>query len=634
MEIAFLAAAGLYFVLGAFVGSNGYITLLGFAATVLAIWVVVRIWRSAVRHLLWRLRNRLVVAYFFIAVVPIVLISLLVGLGTALLGGQLSIYLLTSELERRTSSLRGTTEFLIRDRSRREDWVNGLAPFLRSRYPGLELYVDDGGKWIYPENAAITPPAAQQQPASGLILRDNLMYGWAYTRKDAKIALAIFPVTREYLGSLVPDIGESAILDMPGARGLLHETLPGATEPSHNRLPPAVNVLDFEIPWGTPVPVSFWNEPARSNTEWFTIRTRPSAVLRAVFSQKSDMSSEIVSSAFLVISVLFLIAEILALIIGVSLTKTITGAIHDLYEGTLRVTRGDLSHRIPLHGQDQLGELAVSFNQMTENMQRFFKVEKERERLQAELEIAREVQRELFPKIMPSLESIRLTACCNPARMVSGDYYDYQQLENERIAIALGDVAGKGISAALLMATIQSSFRAQIRSSLQTAAVAGAPLVKHSFSTSKLVSRLNEQLYTDTAPEKYATFYCGVFDDASSTLTSTNAGHLPPILVRNGEASRLDVNGMVVGAFSHAKYDESRIRLEPQDLLVFFTDGITEPENEYGEMFGEDRLADLAVRNAHLGDQEILDCIIDAVKQWTGEGELQDDMTLLLVRRC
>jgi sigma-B regulation protein RsbU (phosphoserine phosphatase) len=124
-----------------------------------------------------------------------------------------------------------------------------------------------------------------------------------------------------------------------------------------------------------------------------------------------------------------------------------------------------------------------------------------------------------------------------------------------------------------------------------------------------------------------------VYEEATSTLTYTNAGHLPPLLVRNGEAQRLDVNGMVVGAFPFALYGESQTRLQPGDLAVFFTDGITEPENAYGEMFGEERLIDLVVRNAHLDNREIIDSIMDAVRQWTGSDELQDDMTLLLVRR-
>jgi phosphoserine phosphatase RsbU/P len=153
-------------------------------------------------------------------------------------------------------------------------------------------------------------------------------------------------------------------------------------------------------------------------------------------------------------------------------------------------------------------------------------------------------------------------------------------------------------------------------------------------STASLVGHLNEQLYAYTSPEKYATFYLGIYEEASGTLRYTNAGHLPPILIHDGEATRLNVDGTVVGAFPFSRYEESRVQMVSGDLLVCFTDGITEPENEYGEMFGEDRLSDLVVKNVDKPDQQIIDAIIDAVLQWTGSPELQDDMTLLLARRA
>ena len=116
-------------------------------------------------------------------------------------------------------------------------------------------------------------------------------------------------------------------------------------------------------------------------------------------------------------------------------------------------------------------------------------------------------------------------------------------------------------------------------------------------------------------------------------LTYTNAGHLPPILIRDGEAARLNVDGTVVGAFPFAQFEESRLELKSGDLLVCFTDGVSEPENEYGEMFGEERLVQLVTRNAHRSEDQIVASVIEAVEQWTGSPELQDDMTLLLARR-
>jgi sigma-B regulation protein RsbU (phosphoserine phosphatase) len=294
--------------------------------------------------------------------------------------------------------------------------------------------------------------------------------------------------------------------------------------------------------------------------------------------------------------------------------------VHQLYEGTRRVLLGDFRHRIPVRPGDQLGELGQSFNQMTANLERLFAVEKEKERLQTELEIAREVQDQLYPRNAAPIRGLRLTAQCDPARMVSGDYYDYQEVASGKLAFAIGDVAGKGISAALLMATLQAALRAQISGEVTE------------IDASQVVSKLNRQIYAHTSPEKYATFFFAMFDQASRKLTYTNAGHLSPLLFRNGSVLPLDSNGTVVGAFPFSQYNKSSMTLTAGDLLVCYTDGITEPENAYGEMFGEERLIELVQKHAHDQDDEIIRIVLDAVRSWTGTPELQDDMTLLLAR--
>jgi sigma-B regulation protein RsbU (phosphoserine phosphatase) len=289
--------------------------------------------------------------------------------------------------------------------------------------------------------------------------------------------------------------------------------------------------------------------------------------------------------------------------------------------------QGDFSHRIEVRGKDQLAELGVSFNRMTENLAHLLTVAKEKERLQSEIEIAREVQNQLYPRVAPQTKSLRLTAVCRPARIVSGDYYDFEVTRDTHVALAIGDVAGKGISAALLMATLQSSLRTQLNTAWNNGQM-DAPL-----SAARLVSQLNQYLYANTSAEKFTTLCLGLYDEAAGSFSYSNGGHLPPALVRRGAIQRLDVNGTVVGAFPFAEYGESRIALEPGDLLVFFTDGVTEPENAFGEMFGEERFLDLLARNAHLGDEEIVRMVVESVREWTGSEELQDDMTLLLARR-
>jgi sigma-B regulation protein RsbU (phosphoserine phosphatase) len=238
------------------------------------------------------------------------------------------------------------------------------------------------------------------------------------------------------------------------------------------------------------------------------------------------------------------------------------------------------------------------------------------------------VQDQLFPKDVPFTKTLELKGVCHPARMVSGDYYDFMALPHDSLAFAIGDVAGKGISAALLMATIQSTMRTQIN----TAAANSNGNYKPP-STAFLVSNLNRQLYATTAPEKYATFYFATYDEAEHSLTYTNAGHLSPLLVREGHVSLLEPTGTVVGAFPFAVYEEKTLKLEHGDMLVAYTDGLVEPENAYGEMYGEERLQELLLKYNRADSSEIIARAMEAVVQWTGSSELQDDMTMVVARR-
>ena len=605
-------------------------TLVGLASIVVVFLVLLRFARLAIRKSIWSLRHRLYVAYLFIAVVPVTLILGLAATGGYLLTGQLATYLVSAELERRTEALHNTARFLTRlEPENRPEWVRRSGPLLRERFPGLQILVRDNSEWRYPDDASISPPRAGWGDIHGIVLKDGLAYAWAHVRGSNAEVTALVPLTRGLLSGLVPDFGQMNLLPASaGPEFLLHRD----TE-QRRRLPDAANRFDVEVLSGTAIPIAIWDSAGRFENGLLSIRSRASTVLNAVLAAKVDPARNLFAVAFFTVAALLLIAEVISLVIGVSLTRTITAAVENLYEGTERVMEGDFSHRIEVQGKDQLGELGRSFNRMTENLERLVVVEKEKERLHSELEIASEVQNQLFPRAAPDLRTLRLTAVCRPARMVSGDYYDYQLIDGAMLALAIGDVAGKGISAALLMATVQAVLRTQIRGCVEAAAAVGHTSAGKLVSTSRLVSQLNQQLHAHTSPEKFATFCFGVYDDQSGLLTYTNAGHLPPILLRDGEAQRLDVNGMVIGAFPFAQYDESRVQMKDGDMLVFYTDGITEPENEYGEMFGEDRLIEVLQKNIDCHADLIVDRVMKAVHQWTGSEELQDDMTMLLASK-
>ncbi len=614
--------------------------LIGIPLFLVGAWLVVRLVSALLKKAIWRLRNRLVLCYILIGVVPVVLVAVLVGLGIWLTAGQIAIYLVTTELNHRVEAVGAPTQGLLTlPPAEREGRLRWMAPYLQSIFPNIEFYLGGGREFHYPAESTIEAPPDGWGDIRGLMLKQGRIYAWAHARRgDSEIVLAA-PMNRESLDNLVPNLGQVTLLIPRSLSNTESGTRQNGTTrraradegdlPRSERLPPPVHQLDIVVSWATKVSIANWEKPGETVTGVLKVSTRPSAALRTVFTQRAELIVGGVQLLLVSAGVAFLIVELISLIIGTSLTRSITGAVHSLYEGTARVRRGDFTHRIAVQGDDQLADLSRSFNLMTEDLERLLAVAKEKERLQSEIEIAREVQNQLFPKSVPESRTLRLTARCNAARMVSGDYYDYQPLTETKIALAFGDVAGKGISAALLMATVQSSFRTQIHACLE-AAGGGA---HDNVSTSKLVSQLNQHLHTHSAPEKFSTFYFGVYDGATSVLTYTNAGHLPPILVRAGEATRLEVNGIVVGAFPFAQYGEDRVRLESGDMLVCFTDGVTEPENEYGEMFGEERLIDVLLKNSELETEVIIDAVIQAVRDWTGSPELQDDMTLLVARR-
>jgi len=580
------------------------------------------IWtHRVIRKAIWRLRNRLVVAYLFIAVVPLALVLALTAIGAYILIGQMALFLLRTELEHRSEALLDPAVGLAATPPQRlEERLRWLAPYFRERYPGLQFLVRHNRVYRDPDGAPLDLPPNPAPAAAGILSHNGRHHLWAHAAQQGVQVDLVAPVTARLLESVAPGIGEITLADLlPGHGGAAPARIRAGS------LPPPRHRFDLEVRWFTLVPVAGQETPAT-----LSIATRPSAVLGLLFGGKMDFMQGFWGLLLVSLAILFLVFVLVALAIGISITRTITRAVHGLYEGTRRVMEGDFAHRIEVRGSDQLAELGSSFNRMTENLERLLRVEKEKERLQSEIEIAREVQNQLYPKQVPMLRRLELMATCNPARMVSGDYYDYLSLDGSKVALAIGDVAGKGISAALLMATVQASLRTQVKSCLESSAAGHA---NGSPSTARLVTLLNQQLYAFTAPEKFATFCFAVYDDDTGVLTYTNAGHPPPVLVRGNRIQRLDTNGMVVGAFPFATYGESRLLLEDGDLLVWFTDGITEAENEYGEMFGEERLCELLLKHAWRDPQEIMETVLEAVIQWTAQPDAMDDMTLLVARR-
>src|ERR1700674_101257 len=203
--------------------------------------------------------------------------------------------------------------------------------------------------------------------------------------------------------------------------------------------------------------------------------------------------------------------------------------------------------------------------------------------------------------------------------MVSGDYYDFIRLGPSRLGIALADISGRGISAALLMASLQAALRSQAALDGE-----GGP--------AQLVGRLNQHLFKNTSDDRYATFFYGVYDAEAKTLTYTNAGHLAPFFVSEERVRQLDHGGTVVGLFEEFDYEQTTLKVEPGSLLVAFSDGLTEPENAYGEEFGMERVREEILRQKGAPTKELAEGLIAVSKQWAGAAEQADDITVVVAR--
>lgn len=644
--------------------------LLWIALLVAGVYYLIRLIGFVRHRLLWRLRRRLIVTYLFIAVVPIFLILVLGALGAFIINGQFAAFLVNLRLRNRADQLAQLNRMVVHQvhqssPKNTQDLLDGLRAFYVSEfsqhtqsYPGLEITLRlgsqerafrlDGGALA---NPVTVPDWFKQEEFSGFVVDQGRIGLRAAARtRTPEGELLVFlsqPFAPELLDLVAEGIGPVGVF-VPEQSGGESAQGPASASPASSPatgdqntpvatvssksvpVPRAEYLFDYKVYGASTLDPILWNgarEERLGGPVFIYASSRIVALNRQLFVTLGRYSRVYVT-AFVVVGVVFLVLELLALVVGIRLTRSMTHTVDHLYDATERVRAGDFSYRIGLPARDQLSALGESFDNMTASVERLLKESQEKLRLESELNIAREVQSQLFPREVPEVEGIELFGVCQPASGVSGDYYDFLQLGDNRVGLVLGDVSGKGISAALLMVAIQSALHAQFYDGSSLARGADAVPI----STSEVVSRLNLQLYESTPMEKYATFFYAVYDGKTRKLTYTNAGHLAPALFRRGSIQRLNEGGTVIGLFAPLEYRQAEVQLEPGDLLLAFTDGLTEPENTYGEEFGETRLLDAARRALSSTPEGIVSEIYRSVSEWTGSPDLQDDMTLIVAK--
>jgi len=325
-----------------------------------------------------------------------------------------------------------------------------------------------------------------------------------------------------------------------------------------------------------------------------------------------------------VLVVLFLIIQGAALILGGILARSITSAVHELFIGTERVQQGDFAHRIKIETRDQLGDLADSFNRMSASIEHLLHVQREKQRMEDELRIARDIQKSLLPTEVPTLHGMSIAALCEPAREVGGDYYDFFDLGAGRLGVLIADVSGKGTSAALYMAELKGIMLALSHSER---------------SPRRLLVNVNHMLAEHLDNRSFITMTYAVVDLKARTLTCARAGHTPLIVVSKRGTEVLMPNGMVLGLRLpgagerfESLLEEHTLDLAAGDVIVLYTDGITEAMDGRGDLFGDNTLADVITTHCALGPVEIREQVLSAVRLFVGDAEPHDDMTMVILK--
>lgn len=661
------------------------------------------------RKLLWKVRRRLIITYLFVGLTPVVLLLALGALAATGGSSQAMVRVVTVEIEATerqalegAKTLAGALARLPPNTSEREAqaWLEERAALLRASLPGARVYAWRGGEasnthflgddmpaelssadlseeargvgpdaadrrealpgWLggraeWSGFAFLPPPAGSRTPFGTPSVR-ALARGAADGRAAA--VLITVPVSRALVGRYRENTGVNVRPFFVGVR-VEEERLGGGGKPEPGERTADWDTFDMSRDqFGEYLPeLTGFNFPCPvflQATDWATgeRKARWSFVVDWSWGEggKQFWNNLVMGQTFWQmiygIAIVFLVFELLALFSAGWMTRAVTGTVHKLYRATESVKRGDFSHRIRTRSRDQLGELALAFNDMSANIEALLAERVGHERLKREIEIAHEVQAQLFPRSTPALRSANITGECRAALGVAGDYYDFVEVAPGLVALTLGDVSGKGLSASLVMSNLQATLRAQVSIIAERLSVAapahaaqalempcGVTETDNACLVSRMAERINEQLCRSTDADRFATLFLALYDDEARTLRYTNAGHNAPLLVRaDGSVERLWTGGTVLGAFDGVPFEEGQVGLNEGDLLVVYSDGITEAQNSTGEEFGEGRLLELLTRHRTETAENIRINILEYVENWAGTADRGDDQTVVILK--
>jgi serine phosphatase RsbU (regulator of sigma subunit) len=640
-------------------------TLGGLAILASALVIGYRVYAIARHRLLWRVRRKLILSYIFIGVVPVILVAIFFTLGGLMFFFNVSAFMLRNHV---TSVVEGA-QFLAQAAA--PALASGTAaaqvtPALTTRQTAASVRYPLISYALVPTDRSCSGDAGDPAPTIDAgpwshMEAPRTIPGWVpCTGFASLIAYQAEGGTRIAARAVAwpPGLRSALVVDIPFGDALIrefHDEM-GITIEAYTVVEMSADGSDGTPPSRTqgrmlasPVNIKFGDEEEPLGwvafldyTDWKTGEVSGLTVgfrmgLAAVYRYLSGPSFERLDNFNLgqilllllgIVGGLFLIIQAVALVMGLTLARSITGSVHELFAGTERVQRGDFSHKIAIRSRDQLGDLAGSFNSMTASIEGLLREKAEKERLEQELRIARSIQMSLLPQGPLEIPGLSLSGHCEPAREVGGDYYDFLPLDDDRLGILIADVSGKGTSAALYMAELKGLVLS---------------LSQQHASPRRMLIEANRIISKHLDARSFITMTYAVVDLRSRTMTCARAGHCPLIYVPGPDAGSrtaqvLTPEGMVLGlqfdlgdTFDRL-LEEVTLPLGRGDLFVLYTDGISEAMNSAGDCFGDHRLVELAERHADLAFDDLQDRILSEVHTFAGDAAQHDDMTMVLLR--
>lgn len=649
-------------------------------------YLVARLAIWAKRRLLWRVRRKLILSYVFIGVVPSLLVALFFGISLLLLFLNVSAYLVQSRLAALVAQARFLAESTAIELQRSataeavRETLEGRQTSTEARYPFVSMVVvpvehlrcdaPTGRRVRLVETLAVSLPLAagpwaHLPPPEGVpawVACDGFAGFLAYrAAASASEAADTRLVVRAVAVPDGPAPRWALVLDLPLSRevearleeetgirlGEISAVRLGADADGPAPLPPVGRALEPRPP--LPPPRGALGElggrwvALLDYTDWTSGRTAVASLQIAVnvwdvYTRISTTSSaqlgplnfsQVLLVLLAVVGALFLVIQFVALLLGLVLARQITGAVHDLFTGTQHLRNRDFSYQIPVRARDQLGELAESFNLMTGEVTALLREMAEKGRLEQEMQAAREIQQRLLPHGPLSIPGLTVSAFCEPAREVAGDYYDLLPITESMLGVLIADVAGKGLAAGLYMA--------QLKVIVQS-------LARLHHEPRQFLTAVNRVVAANIDQRSFITMAYAVVDLERRSMTLARAGHCPILYVPVAPPGArrtprlLAPDGLVLGLqiddgqMFESVLQEATVPLAPGDLVVLFTDGITETMNDAHECFGEQRLAALVAQYAHLPFDQLRAYIGAELKGFAGGADPHDDTTMILLR--